>query len=171
MNETTKWFKIAGSGTTVPNGGRLHVKIDGRYITVFRHKGVLSAIDSICHHAGGPLTLGPLQDIEDLGITVVLCPWHKFMVGIHDGVKAYQGVDFVGGKPVHSGWKTGKIVQRAHLVAENPAGLYLCPVISEEPCSSDNDASSDLCAQDYNIHIITNTPASDEEVALLLQHK
>jgi nitrite reductase/ring-hydroxylating ferredoxin subunit len=38
-------------------------------VTIFRHRGHLTAIDSVCHHAGGPLTLGPLQDIEDLGST------------------------------------------------------------------------------------------------------
>lgn len=48
---------------------------NGRIITVFRHRGKLSAIDAVCHHAGGPMTLGPVSDIEDLGVTVVSCPW------------------------------------------------------------------------------------------------
>ena len=75
------------------------------------HTGTLSSIDAVCHHAGGPLTLGPIQDIEDLGMTVVLCPWHKFMVSIHDGTKAYQKVEIVGGKPTIAGWVKGKMVQ------------------------------------------------------------
>ena len=51
------------------NGDRLHTCVEGRFVTLFRHNNRLSAIDSVCHHAGGPLTLGPLQDIEELGMT------------------------------------------------------------------------------------------------------
>jgi hypothetical protein len=42
---------------------------------------------TIILQAGGPLTLGKVQDIEELGMKVVLCPWHKFMVDIRTGVK------------------------------------------------------------------------------------
>lgn len=69
------------------DGSRLHVTVRGRYVTIFRQRGVLSAIDSICYHAGGPLTKGPLQDIEELGMTVVMCPWHNYPVSIDKGVK------------------------------------------------------------------------------------
>ena len=33
-------------------GNRIHTRIDERYVTIFRNKGKLSCIDSICHHAG-----------------------------------------------------------------------------------------------------------------------
>jgi len=32
------------------------------------------------------------------------------MVSIEGGVKVYQGVEFLNGKPVPSGWKTGKVL-------------------------------------------------------------
>ena len=51
-NDTDKWFYIGDSGMIL-EGQRLHCNIQGRFITIFRHKGKLSAIDSICHHAGG----------------------------------------------------------------------------------------------------------------------
>lgn len=121
---TPLWSKVAERGA-LADGSRLHCKVDGRFVTVFRHNGKLSCIDSICHHAGGPLTLGRLQDIEDLGVTVVLCPWHAFMVTIDGGVKAYKGVDFRSGKAIDAGWKTGKVVQRPHLVVERDDGLYV----------------------------------------------
>lgn len=120
-----QWYKVADSSAAVPDGGRLHARVNGRFVTLFRNRGSLSCIDSICHHAGGPLTLGPLQDIEELHMTVVLCPWHKFMVSIDGGVKAYQGVDFARGKPVQTGWKTSKIVQRPHKVIDSPMGIYV----------------------------------------------
>ncbi len=118
------WWRVAGPG--LPHeGSRLHTCIEGRYVTLFRHRGVLSAIDAICHHAGGPLTLGAIEDIEDLGNSVVLCPWHKFMVDIVDGTKAYRKVEVQGGKPVVGGWVRGKVVQRAHSVREDEGGVYL----------------------------------------------
>jgi nitrite reductase/ring-hydroxylating ferredoxin subunit len=119
-----KWYKIAEANQPA-DGKRLHVRVEGRFITVFRHNGNLSAIDSICHHAGGPLTLGELRDIEDLGVTVVLCPWHKFMVTIDQGLKAYQSVELIGGKPKNTGWKLGRVVQRPHRIIEHESGIYL----------------------------------------------
>jgi nitrite reductase/ring-hydroxylating ferredoxin subunit len=125
--EPLLWSKVAGNGSPA-DGSRIHAKVDGRYVTVFRHRGKLSCIDSICHHAGGPLTLGRLQDIEDLGVTVVLCPWHAFMVTIDGGLKAYKAVDFRNGKPADAGWKIGKVVQRPHLVVEREDGVYVVGV-------------------------------------------
>jgi nitrite reductase/ring-hydroxylating ferredoxin subunit len=121
------WFLVAEGGK-VKEGERLHVRVQERYITIFNHRGRLTAIDSICHHAGGPLTLGPLQDIEELGKRVVLCPWHRFMVSIDDGTKAYQSVEIVNGLPVNKGWKLGKVVQRAHKLLENEKGIYIVSV-------------------------------------------
>jgi len=86
-------------------------------------------------------------------MTVVLCPWHKFMVGITDGVKAYQGVDIIKGKPQPAGWKSGKMVQRAHTVTEIDGFLFIeLNPLKEGECTSDNDAKSPLCAKDYPMH-------------------
>ena len=81
-----KWWRVASVGLP-SDGKRLHSCVEGRFVTVFRNRGNLSVIDAICHHAGGPLTLGPIEDIEELGATVVSCPWHKFLVSISDGKK------------------------------------------------------------------------------------
>jgi nitrite reductase/ring-hydroxylating ferredoxin subunit len=68
------WWVVSENGSP-HEGERIHTSVAGRYITIFRYKGKLSSIDSICHHAGGPLTLGNITDIEDLGVSVVSCPW------------------------------------------------------------------------------------------------
>ena len=68
------WFKVAHSNQ-LSERGRLHVCIEERYITLFKNKGKITAIDSVCHHAGGPLTEGILQEIEELSLTTVSCPW------------------------------------------------------------------------------------------------
>ena len=145
------WYKVCEKGQPI-EGTRLHQTINGRFVTLFRVRGHVSAIDAICHHAGGPLTLGPLQDIEDLGVTTVSCPWHKFLVSVTDGTKVYQQVDIENGVPKVIGWKVGKVVQRAHKVVENDSGVYLSLQITDEPCQSDKDACSARCAQDYPMH-------------------
>jgi nitrite reductase/ring-hydroxylating ferredoxin subunit len=121
----TAFWKVCDTGLPAEKS-RLHSQIDGRFITIFRQNGKLSAIDSVCYHAGGPLTLGSLQDIEDLdGITTVSCPWHKFLVSIDDGSRVYQQVTIVDGKPSVKGWTKGKVVQRTHKVYENDSGVYV----------------------------------------------
>ena len=73
MSTSERWWQVCSS-SDLPEGGRIHVEVCGRYVTVFR-LGSLSCIDAVCHHAGGPLTLGQIVDIEELGMAVVLCPW------------------------------------------------------------------------------------------------
>ena len=93
-----------------------------------------------------------ITDIEDLGVTTVSCPWHKFLVSVTDGTKVYQQVDIENGVPKVKGWKVGTVVQRAHKVIENDSGVYLSLQITDEPCQSDKDACSARCAQDYSMH-------------------
>mmetsp|Transcript_888 Transcript_888/g.1546 ORF Transcript_888/g.1546 Transcript_888/m.1546 type:complete len:175 (+) Transcript_888:1-525(+) len=152
--EQQPWWLISTTGEP-SEGGRLHTRIQGRYITIFQYRGQLSAIDSICHHAGGPLTQGRLQDIEDLGLTVVSCPWHKFLVSIDKGVKVYKAIEVIGGKPTNVGWRTGKEVQRAHEVVARGGNIYVkLQAIDEleDPCTSDQDASSELCGKVFELH-------------------
>ena len=41
------------------------------------------------------------------------------------GLKVYQAVEFVDNKPKPSGWKIGKMVQRAHKVMETDSSIYI----------------------------------------------
>jgi nitrite reductase/ring-hydroxylating ferredoxin subunit len=61
----------------------------GRYISIILHNGELYCIDSTCFHAGGPLALG---EIEELNSTpCIVCPWHYYHISLQDGEKWYQG--------------------------------------------------------------------------------
>lgn len=146
-----RWHLI-GDTSQLVEGDRLHTCVEGRYVTVFRNRSKLSCIDSICYHAGGPMTLGRLQDIEDLGgLTVVLCPWHKFMVTIDSGERIYQAVEFANGKPKPSGWRTGKVVQRPHRVTERDGSIFVALELSGEECSSDKDACNAHAAKPFSL--------------------
>ena len=72
------WWHICDTAS-LREDGRVHSKLGGRYITVFRHAGALFCIDSICYHAGGPLALGDIEDLD--GKPVVKCPWHRCAPG------------------------------------------------------------------------------------------
>jgi nitrite reductase/ring-hydroxylating ferredoxin subunit len=143
---------------------RLHTRIEGRSITIFgRYRSSkdckLSALDSVCAHAGGPLSQGPIQDIEELGLSVVLCPLHSYMYSITPdrvGEKVYQALEMKEGKPTGSKWtstKRGASCQRSHLVRESVDGqLYVEVNEDDEFYASDRQASSDICANQFSFH-------------------
>ena len=63
----------------LPVGGAKEVEHDGRIIALFNVDGVISAIDGICPHQGGPLADGPLHG------TMVSCPWHGWEFDVRTG--------------------------------------------------------------------------------------
>ena len=63
----------------LPEGGACEVEHDGRIIALFRVGGVVSAIDGLCPHQGGPLADGPIEG------NLVYCPWHHWGFDIRTG--------------------------------------------------------------------------------------
>src|SRR4051812_27455134 len=63
----------------LPPGGSLEVEHEGHIYALFNVDGVISAIDGICAHQGGPLADGPLRG------TMVTCPWHGWQFDIRTG--------------------------------------------------------------------------------------
>ena len=148
---------LVAKSNEISRNGRIHLSINDRLITIFRDRnsGKLTAIDAVCHHAAGPLTNGHLEDIEDLNVTVVVCPHHKYMVSIHDGTKIYQAVNIVDGKPEVGGWTKGKVVQRVHQVTELSNGEIHVELNEEDVIfPSDSDSQSKYCAQFFEIHSV-----------------
>ncbi len=77
------------------------------------------------------------------------------MVDIRTGVKAYQGVEIVAGVPKPTGWKVGKVVQRAHKAIDKEDCILVSLDESLETCPSDADTVKTACMREYNLH----TPA------------
>jgi nitrite reductase/ring-hydroxylating ferredoxin subunit/uncharacterized membrane protein len=63
----------------LPDDSPAAVEAEGRQILLYRHEGVLYAIDNICSHAGGLLSRGTVA-----GLTVT-CPLHGSRFALADG--------------------------------------------------------------------------------------
>jgi len=69
----------------LPPGGAIEVEHDGRIYALFNVEGVISAIDGLCPHQGGPLADGPLEG------TLVSCPWHGWEFDVRTGKTTLNG--------------------------------------------------------------------------------
>jgi nitrite reductase (NADH) small subunit len=63
----------------IPDGSAIEVEHDGRIYALFNVGGVISAIDGICPHQGGPLADGAIEG------TCVTCPWHGWEFDVRTG--------------------------------------------------------------------------------------
>jgi nitrite reductase/ring-hydroxylating ferredoxin subunit len=151
------WYRVAENGSTsIPEGGKIDTQLDGRFVTVLRKKGKLHAIDAICYHAGAPLTHGEILDIEDLGVTVVVCPWHEFMIDLNNGTRVMEAMDIVDGKPKQVGWKISAPLQRVHEVKESLDGGIDVALDLKGSIRSDNAAYSEECGEELTLHSCVN---------------
>jgi nitrite reductase/ring-hydroxylating ferredoxin subunit len=78
------FVKLASLADVAPGQG-FEVEHDGRIYAIFNIDGVISAIDGLCPHQGGPLADG-----EVCG-TVVTCPWHGWQFDVQTGRPLYGG--------------------------------------------------------------------------------
>jgi nitrite reductase (NADH) small subunit len=63
----------------LPPGRGIEVEHDGRIYALFNVGGVISAIDGVCPHQGGPLADGAIEG------TCVTCPWHGWQFDVRTG--------------------------------------------------------------------------------------
>mmetsp|Transcript_12137 Transcript_12137/g.21750 ORF Transcript_12137/g.21750 Transcript_12137/m.21750 type:complete len:272 (-) Transcript_12137:668-1483(-) len=145
--DTTKGKRIA-EASHLCDGDRLHIVVDGRYVTVINELGKLYAIDSVCFHAGGPLGIGDIEEIN--GRKCITCPWHNYKIDLQSGDKYYQSVNFVDGKMIPGEWKSNGIQQRTHEVYEQDGGIYVTLSTFESDgrkIDSDHYACDERCGE------------------------
>jgi nitrite reductase/ring-hydroxylating ferredoxin subunit len=63
----------------LPPGATKEVEHEGRIYALFNADGVISVIDGICPHQGGPLADGVIEG------TMVTCPWHGWQFDVRTG--------------------------------------------------------------------------------------
>ncbi len=73
-----RFVKMA-TADELPPGASKEVAFEGRVYALFNVDGIISAIDGICPHQGGPLADGPIDG------TMVTCPWHGWQFDIRSG--------------------------------------------------------------------------------------
>jgi nitrite reductase (NADH) small subunit len=73
-----RFVKLA-SLSELPEGSAAEVEFEGRVYALYHINGVVSAIDGICPHQGGPLAEGLLEG------TMVTCPWHGWQFDVCTG--------------------------------------------------------------------------------------
>ena len=69
----------------LPPGGAKEVEHDGRIYALFNVEGVITALDGICPHQGGPLAEGAVEG------TIVTCPWHGWQFDVRTGQSTLGG--------------------------------------------------------------------------------
>eukprot|EP00882_Tetradesmus_deserticola_P033514 GHRQ01038288.1.p1 GENE.GHRQ01038288.1~~GHRQ01038288.1.p1 ORF type:complete len:209 (+),score=29.46 GHRQ01038288.1:240-866(+) len=134
------WVQI-GAATSLAARGRMHSCIQGRYVSILSIKGHLTCIDSICFHAGGPLGLGDIEEVD--GKTCLNCPWHNYKIDAFSGEKYYQAMSWVDGKMVPGNWKSNGFRHRIHQVEERSDGMIYVKLDS-----TPGDVPSDSYAYD-----------------------
>ena len=73
-----RFVKLA-SLNDLPVGAAKEVEFEGRVYALYNIDGVISAIDGICPHQGGPLAEGMVEG------TTVTCPWHGWPFDLRTG--------------------------------------------------------------------------------------
>lgn len=72
------FVRLASLGE-LPPGASKEVEHEGRIYALFNVEGVISALDGLCPHQGGPLADGEVAG------TVVTCPWHGWPFDVRTG--------------------------------------------------------------------------------------
>ncbi|KAK9838767.1 hypothetical protein WJX74_002952 [Apatococcus lobatus] len=103
---------------------RLHIQLEGRYISILSSGDQLHCIDSACFHAGGPLALGDIESLD--GQACLVCPWHSSRVVLGSGDKLYQDAKKCSdGTMVAGDWQSIGQRQRIHSVEQRKDGIYV----------------------------------------------
>ena len=63
----------------LPPGSAAEVEFEGRVYALYNIDGVISAINGVCPHQGGPLAEGTIEG------TTVTCPWHGWQIDVRSG--------------------------------------------------------------------------------------
>ena len=146
VSNASDWVCVAPPAAVSPtNGARLHVTVRGRYVTVLRWDGALHCLDSVCYHAGGPLTAGDVEELPN-GEACVVCPWHAYPVSLKTGEKWYRATEKApDGKLIPAGWKSVGPRQRVHDVEDRPDGLFIRLQVAGAAVESDTWAHNNAC--------------------------
>ncbi|XP_054842846.1 Rieske domain-containing protein isoform X2 [Eublepharis macularius] len=119
--------------------------INDREILVFYHDGKFYAMDCRCYHAGGPLHLGEIEDIN--GQACITCPWHKYKITLATGEGLYQAIN-PREPSVTPKWRSKGVKQRTHHVTVDNGNIYV--TLSDMSDSIDSDYYAEMYKKTIN---------------------
>ncbi|XP_042309624.1 Rieske domain-containing protein [Sceloporus undulatus] len=108
--------------------------VHDREVVVFYHDGRFYAMDCRCYHAGGPLHLGEIEDIN--GEPCIICPWHKYKITLATGEGLYQAIN-PREPSLSPKWRSKGVKQRTHSVTVENGNVYV--TLSDLNDSIDSD--------------------------------
>ncbi|XP_053887303.1 Rieske domain-containing protein isoform X2 [Malaclemys terrapin pileata] len=100
-----------GKEEDIKRSQRITASVHDREVVVFYHEGKFYAMDRRCYHAGGPLHLGEIEDIN--GQPCIICPWHKYKITLATGEGLYQAINPTEPSATPK-WRSKGIKQRTH---------------------------------------------------------
>ncbi|KAI6659372.1 acetylcholinesterase isoform E4-E6 precursor [Oopsacas minuta] len=99
---------------------KIKIVLENRQLVLINDNGKLYCLDEFCYHAGGPLSLGDIEDYN--GTRCITCPWHRNKIELDTGDNLYTTID-----PFTRQTKPGrkKFKQRTHKVVVNGEGVFV----------------------------------------------
>lgn len=74
------WIRVARS-SEIEDDHAIEVVVQKHILAIFRSRGVLSALDGMCAHQGGPIADGAISH------GCVTCPWHGWQYELATGIQ------------------------------------------------------------------------------------
>eukprot|EP01084_Bolivina_argentea_P167785 291113_1 len=113
-------------------------KENDRPLIIIKVLNKFYALDLRCYHAGGPLSMGDIEDIE--GNVCIKCPWHNYIIKLDTGEGLYYGYDPI--KKKKTGLQSKGKKQRKHkvIVDKKTNKLYVILNKDEKEYGSDQYA-------------------------------
>ena len=99
-----------------------------RPLILVKAKNKFYALDLRCYHAGGPLSMGDIEDVE--GNLCIKCPWHAYIIKLETGEGLYYGYDPI--KKKKTGLTSKGRKQRNHKVIVNKNTNKIYIVLNKE---------------------------------------
>eukprot|EP00759_Apiculatamorpha_spiralis_P029581 PhF_6_TR31736/c0_g1_i1/m.46711 len=133
-----------------------------RYVTILYipRDGSVRCVDSACYHAGGPLGLGRVEEVD--GDPCIMCPNHGHCVSLLTGSRLIPMIDIEDGCIIQKGMKRTYPYQRVHETSVQANGTIYVKMVD----LAAERMSSDKFAQNHDIAHFCKTETSKRQLTV-----
>ncbi|XP_071789502.1 Rieske domain-containing protein-like [Asterias amurensis] len=133
-SESSEWVAV-GTEAELKEKRRKTLEVSNRKVTIFFQDVRFYVLDFHCYHAGGPLDVGNIEEVN--GVSCVVCPWHKYKISLGSGEGFYQSIDPHDRKKPPC-WKSKGVKQRTHHIEVRGQTVYVKLSTSKTELESDH---------------------------------